>query len=153
MKKFYKATAVMGVSTFVTMLIGFARAKFLAVTLGPDGVGIFSQAVTFFQSAETLCGLGISLGITKYVSEAWKSRSFRSARDIAVSSLGLQTAAFAVFFLAAVLFAGNISRFVFSSVDYAWPVVMLSSAVIFSIFELMPVPPACHTSYFKGPEG
>ena len=134
MKKFYKATAVMGLSTFVTMLIGFARAKFLAVSLGPDGVGIFSQAVTFFQSAEAVCGLGIGLGITKYISEAWKSRNFASARDIVASSFRLQSAASAVFLILAALFACNISRFVFSSGEYAWPVIMLSSAVIFAVF-------------------
>ena len=124
----------MGLSTFVTMLIGFARAKFLAVSLGPDGVGIFSQAVTFFQSVEALCGLGISLGITKYVSEAWKSRSFNGVKNIVVSSLRLQSFSFILFFMLAALFSCGISRFVFSSAEYAWPVVMLSSAVIFSIF-------------------
>lgn len=124
----------MGLSTFVTMLIGFVRAKFLALSLGPDGVGIFSQATTFFQSAETICGLGISLGITKYVSEAWKSRDFGSAKDIILSSFRLQSAAFAVFFVLAAVFAPGISRFVFSSSEYAWSIAVLSFAVIFSIF-------------------
>ena len=66
MKKLYKATAVMGIATVVAIMTGFIRAKLGALLLGPSGVGLFSQAMTFVQSGETICGLGIGVGITRY---------------------------------------------------------------------------------------
>ena len=105
MKKLYKATAIMGVSTFVAMAIGILRAKFLAITLGPSGVGIFSQAITFFQSAETICGLGICLGITKYVSEMWQKRNIAEVKKTIMASFALQVVAFFIFFIMVVIFS------------------------------------------------
>ncbi|MFC1576703.1 oligosaccharide flippase family protein [Candidatus Omnitrophota bacterium] len=133
MKKLYKATAIMGVSTFVAMAIGILRAKFLAITLGPSGVGIFSQAVTFFQSAETICGLGICLGLTKYVSEMWQKRNIAEVKKTIMASFVLQVVAFFIFFILIVIFSKQISQFVFSSDQYSMALILISGGVLFSI--------------------
>ncbi|MCQ9207435.1 MAG: oligosaccharide flippase family protein [Omnitrophica bacterium] len=134
MKKLYRATAAMGVSTVVAMGIGLVRAKFLAVTLGPSGLGIFSQAMTFFQSAEAICGLGISMGITKYVSEMWQKQDISGVRNTMSVAITMQALCFFVFFILTLIFSKTISQFVFSSSEYSWLLVLVSGGVLFSIF-------------------
>ena len=134
MSKLYKATAAMGVSTIVAMAVGVFRAKILALTLGPSGIGIFSQAMTFFQTAEALCGLGISLGVTKYVSEMWQSGRAGEVRNIVFSSVFLQSAAFFIFFAGITAFSKRLSEFLFSDPEYAPFLVMISAGGRFFVF-------------------
>lgn len=132
MRKLYKATIIMGAATFVAMIAGFIRAKFLAVTLGPEGVGIFSQAMTFFQSAETICGLGIGLGVTKYAAEAAGRKDFGGIKRILSASVILQSACFVVIFIIILLFLKQVSLFVFSSTEYSALLVIVTLAVLSS---------------------
>ena len=133
MKRLYKTTAIMGVSTFAAMLAGLIRAKFLAVTLGPSGVGIFSQAMTFLQSAETICGLGISVGVTKYIAEMRHKKERQGIITTVASFFTLQGLSFGVFFALILLFSKRISGFIFSSPDYAPYLILASMAVFFSV--------------------
>src|SRR3989338_1663276 len=105
----------MGMATFVVMLVGVVKAKFLAIQLGPLGLGIYSQAVTFFQSADMICGLGIVFGITKYVSEIWQARNIGGVRRVMTASVFLQSISFLIFFILVFIFSKQISQFVFSS--------------------------------------
>lgn len=133
MRKLYKATAIMGVATFTGMIIGVLKAKFTAILLGPAGVGILSQALMFFQSAETVCGLGIGLGITKYISKTWAEQDTTELRKIISASFVMQAIMFAAFFVLIFVFSNYISRFVFSSTQYSLFLVLVSIAVIFSV--------------------
>ncbi len=122
----------MGAATFVAMIAGFVRAKFLAVTLGPEGVGIFSQAMTFFQSVDTVCGLGISLGVTKYAAEAFKKRDFNGLKRVVSASVILQSISFIIVFIFVSLFIKQISQFVFSSLEYSRLLLVVTCSVLFS---------------------
>ena len=115
LRKLYKATAVMGVSTFVAMVTGLLRAKFLAVQLGPEGVGIFSQALIFFQSIETISAMGIGLGVTNYVAEASGERCPDKIGGIISSSCVVQMAVSAICFMSIVVFQRQISQAIFAS--------------------------------------
>ncbi len=123
----------MGLSTFVAMFIGLLRAKFIALTLGPHGTGIFSQAMTFFQSAETICGLGIGIGIVKYVSEAWQKHDMNAAKSTIFVSFILQGVSFSLFFILVCVFSGNLSQFLFSTAKYSKLLIVVSGGVLFSI--------------------
>ncbi|MFH1790778.1 MAG: oligosaccharide flippase family protein [Candidatus Omnitrophota bacterium] len=136
MRKLYKATAVMGTATFVAMVAGLLRAKFTAVMLGPSGMGIFAQALTFTQSTEALCGLSISLGITKYVAEAWKGRNLEDTKGVLTAFFMLQGLAFGALFIAVLIFLKPVSRFVFGTDAYAWGMILVLSAVIFSVLQV-----------------
>lgn len=130
----YKATAVMGMATFVAVIAGAVKAKFLAVLLGPLGMGIFAQGMTFFLSAETICELGISTGVMKYVSEAWNNRSADGVRRVMRAAFLLQSISFVAFFIIILIFAKAISQFVFASQEYASSLILISLAVPLSSF-------------------
>ncbi len=134
MKKLFKTTSVMSLATVAGIITGFFRAKITALLLGPSGVGIFSQAMTFAQSAETVCGLGIGLGVTKYSAEQWKNKHLDRIKGLILSSFLMQFISFAVLFLAAGIFSEKISIFLFSSGDYAGLMPVLMIAVLFSVF-------------------
>lgn len=134
MKRLFKIAAVMSVATFTGMAVGVLRAKVTAVMLGPAGVGIFSQAVTFFQTVETICGLGIVLGVTKYVSEMWRNKNFNSIRHIIYSSFFMQGLSFCLLFIFVSIFANNISQFIFSSTKYSLFLIFIPCAALFSVF-------------------
>jgi O-antigen/teichoic acid export membrane protein len=131
-RKLYKATVVMGAATFVAMIAGLVRAKFLAVTLGPVGVGIFSQALTFFQSAETICGLGIGLGITKYAALAFSKKDYSGLKGVVSAFVVLQSVSFAALFFIVLLFSGQISQFLFSSTRFSNLLIVVMGGVLFS---------------------
>jgi len=123
----------MGISTFVAMFMGLIKAKFLAVQLGPSGVGIYSQATTFVQSVELVCGLGMVYGVTKYVSEMRKDGNVEGIKAIISTSLLLQLASSLFFFILTAVFLSHISRFVFSSTKYSLPLLLISSAIPFTV--------------------
>lgn len=50
-----------------TAVFGWARAKGLAVTLGPAGLGVYGQLWAFVLYAGQLAGLGIGVGTTAFV--------------------------------------------------------------------------------------
>lgn len=124
----------MGISTIVAMGIGFLRAKVLALSLGPSGLGILSQALTFFQSGETICSLGIGVGVTKYVSQLWKDRDDDGLRTMVHTSIIIQAAAFSVFFILASFFLQKLSMFLFSSENLSLVILLIEIAVAMSIF-------------------
>jgi PST family polysaccharide transporter len=122
----------MGAATFVAMIAGLVRAKFMAVTLGPVGVGIFSQALTFFQSAETICGLGIGLGITKYAAEAFSKKDYSRLKGVVSASVAMQSVTFAALFFIVLIFSGQISQFLFSTTRFSGLLIVVTGGVLFS---------------------
>lgn len=132
LRKLYKATIIMGASTFVAMIAGLVKAKFLAITLGPVGVGIFSQALTFFQSTETICGLGIGLGVTKYAAEAFSKKDYAGLKRVVSASVMLQMISFAILLLVVLVFSGPISQFLFSTTRFSGLLIVVTVGVLFS---------------------
>ncbi|MDD5438632.1 MAG: oligosaccharide flippase family protein [Candidatus Omnitrophica bacterium] len=133
MRKLYQATTIMGISTVISIAVGLVRAKFLAVSLGPSGVGILAQAMTFVQSAEVICSLGIGLGITKYVSEMKRAGDIDGIKKTISTSLIMQAGAFMLFFIGVVAGGRPLSQFLFSTDHYAWLLIITSGAILFSI--------------------
>jgi len=119
MKNIFKATTTVGIATVVTMFAGVLRSKFTAVTIGPAGVGIFSQAVTFFQLATTVTTLCIQLGMTRYIAKYNAEGDEESLRGVLSATAGLQL--FASLLLASVIiaFSAPLGKLVFSSGAYA----------------------------------
>ncbi|MBK7157602.1 MAG: oligosaccharide flippase family protein [Ignavibacteria bacterium] len=72
MKKTLKSLTSLSYSTIISLLSGIIRTKLLAVYLGVNGLGIFSQLTTFFNLLNFIIPLGIPLGLTKFISEKEK---------------------------------------------------------------------------------
>ena len=60
----------MGASSVVTIALSIVRQKFIAVTLGAEGVGLLGLLVTGLTLAVTLFGVGLASSGVRYVAKA-----------------------------------------------------------------------------------
>jgi PST family polysaccharide transporter len=60
MRQILRASAIMGGSSIATILAGVARAKIIALLLGPSGVGLLGLYRSFITVSSMISGLGIS---------------------------------------------------------------------------------------------
>lgn len=118
MLKLFKVTTITSIATLTYILVGVIRAKFTALTLGPSGVGIFSQALNFQQLIITISSLSINLGVTKYVSKY--NAADDPSKTIGIISCAFWMQAIASFALIALtlLFSGTFSKLLFSRDGY-----------------------------------
>lgn len=59
MRQILKATAIMGSSSLVTILAGIVKNKFLAIMLGPSGIGLIGLLINLQNVAGTIAGMGM----------------------------------------------------------------------------------------------
>ena len=64
-----EAYGLLGIQHVASIILGFVRTKILAITLGPYGVGILSQANAFLSFMQGMSALGLAGGYTKMVAE------------------------------------------------------------------------------------
>ena len=72
-KQILKSTGIIGGSQVITVLIGIARTKIVAVLLGPTGVGILGIFYSTIDIIRTGTGLGIDFSAIRDVAEAYGS--------------------------------------------------------------------------------
>lgn len=133
MFKLFKATAIVSIATMTTILVGVVRAKFTAVTLGPSGVGIFSQAFNFQQLAITVSSLSMGLGIAKYVAEYHSRKEDENVKGTIVCAFTLQLLVSLLSILAIALFPRLFSRMLFSSGEYGGLIFIVSIGTLFFV--------------------
>ncbi len=133
MLKLLKATAIVSIATIATIITGLIRAKFTAVTLGPAGVGIFSQAFNFQQLAINIASLNIGLGIAKHVAQHNAQNDQLKIKGVISSASIMQIIASVAFIILTFIFAGRLSKFLFSSSEYKNLLIILSFGVLFFV--------------------
>ncbi len=69
MKKLLKTTGSIGVTELLQASVGMVRNKYLANTIGPEGLGIYSLMSSFFQIIGLIAGGCTITGTTKYISQ------------------------------------------------------------------------------------
>lgn len=65
-----KASSLIGGSAFINILIGMVKTKFVAVLLGPAGVGLMGVYSSIIRMVSTVSGMGIRTGGVRQVAEA-----------------------------------------------------------------------------------
>lgn len=126
-----KGTSIFGGVQVFQILINLVRGKFVAMFLGPEGMGIASM---FNSSANTLIrfsSLGLNLAFVKEVA-ANKERPDSFATVMAVADVLIKFTAL-LGAVVCILLAPVLSRVSFGSPDYAWQYVLLSAAVFLTV--------------------
>ncbi len=59
------ASALVGFTSLLVSALGLVRAKVLAVTLGPSGVGVLGQATTLVLGVAAVCALGLGPAVVR----------------------------------------------------------------------------------------
>lgn len=65
-----KSTSLIGGSSLINILIGMVRTKFVAVLLGPAGVGLIGVYATIIDLASLFAGMGINKSGVRQIAEA-----------------------------------------------------------------------------------
>lgn len=125
-----KGTSIFGGVQVFQIAVNLIRGKFVAMFLGPVGMGISSLFNTSSQTIQQLAGLGLNLGIVKEVAAHKDSETFGALIHTAKRLL-LFTSLLGA--LACVLLAMPLSRLTFGSPDYYWQFMLLGGMIFFGV--------------------
>lgn len=111
-----KVSVLNGVSTSIRMLTGLVSVKFVAFHVGPAGIALLGQLNNFSTIIQSVSNGGISIGVTKYVSE--HSESPEGYRPYLSSGLRITLIFSVLTSLALLAFPGFFSARILHSDDY-----------------------------------
>lgn len=130
--RIFKSSSLIGGAQGINILIGMVRVKFVAVLIGPVGVGLvgtYRSAVSFIGM---IAGLGLQSSAVRDVAEAVSSGDKeRVGRTI----LTLQRMCWftgAIGSLGVLLFSRQLSQFAFNSPDYSVQIAWVGLTILFA---------------------
>ncbi|MDD5466288.1 MAG: oligosaccharide flippase family protein [Anaerolineales bacterium] len=113
-----EAYGLLGIQHVSSLVMGFIRTKLIASSLGPFGLGIFSQANSFLLLLQGFTTLGLGGGFIKLVSEYHSRQDYERLNRTVSTAL----AAFSLFSLvlvaACILFQEPLARWAFADPQY-----------------------------------
>lgn len=129
-KSILKGTSLFGGVQLFQILVNLIRGKFVALFLGPEGMGISSLFNSSSQTIQQLSSLGLNLVIVKEVAIQKDSDNFNGFIAVAKRLL-LFTSLLGA--LICILFAMPLSRITFGNETYYWQFVLLGACVFFGV--------------------
>lgn len=131
-KQILKPTFIMGGSSIINSLLAIVRIKFIAIALGPSGVGLIGIYHTTVSLVSTLCCMGIGESGTRQIAGASGAgeqdkiaRTFSVIRSLALFSGFL--GCIILFFL-----RNHISLLTFGNQTHAFDIAVLSLSIFFT---------------------
>ena len=104
MKSLAKNTASIATTELLLVFVAIIRNKYLAITIGPEGFGIYSLLASFFSVFSIFAGTWLGSATTKYISE-FDNKKDSTQRDkvftfafVVVSIIGILITIILVFF-------------------------------------------------------
>lgn len=126
-----KGTSIFGGVQVFNILISAIRLKFVAVILGPSGMGIAGLYNTASLTIQQFASLGLNLSIVKEISQSKCNDTRLSDVLAAVRPLILMSALIGA--LICILFPRLLSNITFGSTEYTNGFLLLAAAVFFTI--------------------
>lgn len=130
-----KATAITGLSSFIVVGLQIIKSKFIALLLGPAGIGLFGVLGSVASLVSTLSGFGIN---TSGVRQIAKAASSADEQVIARTVYTLRRTSLVLALLGAfllVVFCRPLAQASTGSTELSWAVALLSLMVFFNIVE------------------
>ena len=131
-KSALKNTVAFGGLQIITIFLNLIKGKFIAIYLGPVGIGINNLLLTSVNLITTFNDFGLDLSAVRDLSEANENdNEVRTNKVITVvEKLFFYTAIFGAVFLA--LFSSFLSNFTFGNSNYTYSYLLLSIFVFFT---------------------
>lgn len=124
-----KGTSLLGGVQVLQILVNLVRGKFVAMFLGPEGMGISSLFTSSCNTLTQFSSVGLNLAIVKDVAASDKETS-NHVLAVAMKLTQLTAVAGA---LCCALLSPLLSRITFGSDAYSWQFVLLSLAVYLAV--------------------
>lgn len=131
-KESLKNTGLVGGSQIITILIGIVKTKFVAVLLGPTGIGLIQLFESTISLVKSISGLGIGFSGVRDIAESVGSGdNDKIAKTIiTLKRWSWVTGFFGV--LLTIIFSKQLSQWTFGHEDYWIELSVLSIVIIFS---------------------
>lgn len=126
-----KGTSIFGGVQIFQVLISLIRGKFVAMLLGPEGMGINSLFVSSSNTVSQVSNLGLSLAIVKETAEVKDEPGKLS--QVACVSMSIIRIAALLGMIFCVLFAPWLSQVTFGTEDYSLQFMLLGAVVFLMV--------------------
>lgn len=127
-----KSTSIIGGSQGISMLVGFIRVKFIAILLGPIGVGLITTYQSLIGVIGTIVGLGIQESAVRDISKAVAEDD---TKEIDKSISTLKRLSWTLGLIGSIflfMLARKLSIFTFESEEYTSQIELLSIVLLFN---------------------
>jgi enterobacterial common antigen flippase len=128
-----KSSALVGSSSAMNVVIGIARAKAMAILLGPAGMGLAGVYGSIADMAATIAGMGVNGSAVRQIAAAVASGD---SEQIARTTIVLRRISVLLGLIGAALliaFSGRLSALSFGTSKYAGAICLLAIAVFFRL--------------------
>lgn len=126
-----KGTSFLGGTQIFLILISFIRGKFIAMLLGPEGMGIANLFTNSANTIQRFSSLGLNLSIVKEVAECSENTDALSRIKSVTEHLTFATAIVGALFC--FFFSGWLSKISFGDSSYSWQFMLLSVMIFFTV--------------------
>lgn len=127
-----KGTAIFGGVQVFNVVVNILRGKFVALFLGPAGMGVSALLTSTVNTINSISSLGLSLGAVRDISVATEKGDIGELSLVAKIFRRLVFATGILGALVSVVGAGWWSRAAFGSGEYTWAFVLLGAMLFFT---------------------
>lgn len=129
-RSIFKATSLFGSVQVFQILIQIVKSKFIAVLLGPAGVGIIGLYQSGMQLVQNITNMGLASSAVRDVSEAFGLKDYHRINQVitTIRRLVWGTGLFGMIALA--VFSPLLSKASFGNNDYTIPFIILSVTLL-----------------------
>jgi O-antigen/teichoic acid export membrane protein len=131
-RQIMKATSIFGGVQVITIFSSILRAKFVAIFLGPVGMGISSLLVSGVTLINTISGMGLNYSAVRDISQAHESGDSKRLSQILIVFRKWLWLSCLLGSALLIIFSPLLSQFTFGNKNYTWSFVFLSVMLIFS---------------------
>lgn len=132
-RQILKASALIGGSSMITVLIGIVRTKAMSILLGPAGFGLMGLYTSIIELTQSIAGMGVNNSGVRQIAEAVASGKQRTiaktTRVLSQTSVVLGMLGTGFLFS----FSTPLSEFTFENERYSHGIAILALAVFFNL--------------------
>lgn len=115
-------------------LVNIGKIKVLAITLGPQGVGLLSQLNNFFQVLSIATSLGLNVGVTRNIAEYSAASRKKSILDLISTVTLVLSGVLAVSVVIGIIFSSHIAHLILDNRRYYYFIIITLTGLPFIVF-------------------
>ena len=129
-RSIFKATSLFGSVQFFQILIQIVKSKFIAILLGPAGVGIIGLYQSGMQLVQNITNMGLASSAVRDVSEAFGLKDYSRINQVITTIRRLVWGTGILGMIALAVVSPILSKISFGNYDYTIPFIGLSVTLL-----------------------
>jgi O-antigen/teichoic acid export membrane protein len=129
-KQIVKATSIFGGVQIINILVSITRTKFIAILLGPSGVGIIGILTSTVNLMNSLTNLGLNFSSVRSISIAKNTNDITTINRCIITLRRWILIAGIIGMVLAFLFSRQLSIWSFGNEKYSWAFIWLSITIL-----------------------